>query len=99
MITVARAWFSTRIKTRENSAVSRAPAERLSRIGSATSVLAAIVNTATSDAKSRIRATITSSVSEIGADAEAETRSKLTPEAAAEPSANEWRSDAIAVPS
>ena len=89
MITVARAWFSTRIKTRENSAVSKAPAERLSRIGSATSVLAAIVNTATSGAKSRIRATITSSVSEIGDDTDADTRSKETPETGAELSPSE----------
>ena len=89
MITVARAWLSTRIKIRENSAVSRAPAERFKNIGSATSVLAAIVKTETSLAKSRIRATITSSLSEIGAASEAETRANETPATLPEPSVRE----------
>ena len=99
MITVARAWFSTRIRTRENSALSKAPAERFRNIGSATSVLAAIVKTETSLAKSRIRETITSSLSEIGVASPAETRAKETPATLADPSESEWRSAITAVPS
>ena len=41
-ITVATAWVPSEIRTRENSAVSSAPAERPKKIGSATSVFAAI---------------------------------------------------------
>ncbi|CAB4779588.1 unannotated protein [freshwater metagenome] len=89
MITVARAWFSTRINTRENSALSSAPGVRFSKIGSATSVFAAIVKTATSFAKSRILATITSSLSDIGALSIAESNANETPGTDAELSASE----------
>ena len=99
MITVARACFSTRISTRENSALSSAPGVRFRKIGCATSVFAAMVNTETSLAKSRIRATITSSLSEIGLASKAESRANETPANGAELSVNEWRSATTAVPS
>ena len=99
MITVARAWFSTRINTRENSAPSSAPAVRFRKIGSASSVFGAMVNTETSFAKSRIRATITSSLSEIGVASSAESRANETPATGAELSVSEWRSATTAVPS
>ena len=41
-ITVATAWVPSEIRTRENSAVSKAPAARPKKIGSDSSVFAAI---------------------------------------------------------
>ena len=99
MITVALAWFSTRICTRESSAESVAPELRFKNIGAATSVFALIVRTATSFAFSRMRPTIASSLSVSGAASSREILSKLTPAAAAPLIESEVRSAITAVPS
>ena len=95
-MTVATAWLPSEIRTLESSAESKAPAERVRKIGSLISALASIAKCETSETSPRMRSMMTSSLTARGVN---DSRLKLAPSGNPAFATRELRSATTAEPS